>query len=329
MKVLLVFLFLAFLTASGFGRTEVEYETAFEQWVEEHGKVYDEREILYRFKIFKENLDWIEQFNSEGHSFTVGLNKFADLTHSEFLERYAGLNRPLIQVPDFEHDVDYDSPQAAPLAVDWRTKGVVTRVKDQGQCGSCWSFSTTGAVEGAWAMNHTLVPLSEQNLMDCSKNYGNLGCNGGLMTNAFKYIINNKGIDTEASYPYSGYTAYVCKYNSANQGAAISSYRNVMSGSEPALQSAVGYYGPVSVAVDASQPSFQFYRGGYYYESKCSSTGLNHGMLSVGYGTGTSGDYWIVKNSWGTGWGDQGYVYMARNKNNNCGVASMASYPIV
>jgi len=279
--------------------------------------------------VFKQNVDFVDQFNSEAHTYTVGLNRFADLTNSEFLERYTGFNRPLIHVIDAEHQYEYDSTQALPVSVDWRTKGVVTAIKDQGQCGSCWSFSATGSTEGAWALNYSLVSLSEQNLMDCSRSYGNLGCNGGLMDYAFKYIIDNKGIDTEASYPYEESTSYNCRYKAANKGASITSYKDVTKGSESALQNSVAYHGPVSVAIDASNRSFQMYSGGVYYEPKCSSTNLDHGVLAVGYGTGSSGDYWIVKNSWGTSWGDSGYIYMARNKNNNCGIATQASFPIV
>jgi len=330
MKVALAFLLVIFLTAQVFATSQEEYESAFEEWVEEHRKVYDENEVLYRFRVFQKNYDFVEKFNSEGHGFTVGLNQFADLSSSEFAEKYTGLHRPLIQVTtDPEHIFQYESSQALPTTVDWRLKGIVTPVKNQGQCGSCWSFSATGSVEGAWAMNHTLVSLSEQNLMDCSRSYGNLGCNGGFMDNAFKYIINNRGIDTGASYPYVGYTTFNCKYTLASKGASIRSYKGITSGSESALQNAAALNGPVSVAIDASQPSFQLYTSGVYYEPRCSSMSLNHGVLTVGYGTGLSGDYWIVKNSWGTGWGDRGYINMARNKNNNCGIATAASFPVV
>jgi len=328
MKLIIAFV-VCLLAMTVAAKSEEQHEAAFEEWVQEHGKVYDEHEVLYRLRIFKQNSEFVEKFNSEEHSFTVGLNKFADLTNTEFLERYTGLHRPLIHVSDVEHEFDFDSSQALPTSVDWRTKGAVTGVKDQGQCGSCWSFSTTGSVEGAWALNYSLVSLSEQNLMDCSRSYGNLGCNGGLMDSAFKYIIANQGIDTEASYPYEEATSYNCRYKAANKGASITSYKDVTSGSESALQNAVAYRGPVSVAIDASKMSFQLYSGGVYYESRCSSTQLDHGVLAVGYGTGTSGDYWIVKNSWGTSWGDSGYIYMSRNKNNNCGIATQASFPIV
>jgi len=218
-----------------------------------------------------------------------------------------------------------------PLAdvVDWRTKGAVTPIKDQGQCGSCWAFSTTGSTEAAhFLATGELVSLSEQNLMDCSTSYGNQGCNGGLMNNAFKYIIANKGIDTEASYPYTAKDG-TCHFTAANVGATVAGYKNVVAGSESSLQASVAIE-PVSVAIDASHNSFQLYKSGVYYESKCSSSNLDHGVLAVGYGTtddSAKTDYWIVKNSWGTSWGTAGYIQMTRNNKNNCGIATSSSYP--
>lgn len=332
--VLLILIVLCSLGTQVLSKSQHEHASAFENWVREHGKVYDQEEVLYRFRVFKQNSDWIEEFNSEGHSFVVGLNRFADLTNTEFLERHTGFRSALVpnEEEGAEHLEEFSESEVmgAPSSVDWRTKGIVSRVKDQGSCGSCWAFSTTGAVEGAWALsNSTLVPLSEQNLMDCSLSYGNYGCNGGLMENSFKYIIENKGIDTESSYPYQKTTSYNCKYSSVNKGASIRNYRTVTPGSETNLRSAVANRGPVSVAIDASRYSFQFYSSGLYYDKKCSSSQLNHAVLAVGYGTGTDGAFWIVKNSWGLSWGDQGYVLMARNKNNNCGIATQASYPVV
>eukprot|EP01099_Mayorella_cantabrigiensis_P001005 TRINITY_DN141_c0_g1_i5.p1 TRINITY_DN141_c0_g1~~TRINITY_DN141_c0_g1_i5.p1 ORF type:complete len:337 (-),score=77.85 TRINITY_DN141_c0_g1_i5:148-1158(-) len=309
--------------------SEQEYADAFEQWVETHNKRYDSEELLYRFRVFSQNMDFVARFNTEEHTYEVGLNRFADLTNTEFMERYAGLHAPLVHTIDSEHLYVPEQTQALPASLDWRSKGVVTAVKDQGACGSCWSFSTTGSVEGAWALNYSLVSLSEQNLMDCSWSYGNRACNGGWMDNAFKYIIANGGIDTEASYPYKAVSSYTCLYNSAYRGAKITSYKDVTSGSEPALQNAVVYRGPVSVAIDASHSSFQLYKSGVYYEPACSSTQLDHGVLVVGYGSSSGSDYWIVKNSWGTSWGQAGYIWMARNKNNNCGIATAASFPIV
>ncbi|OXK63657.1 C1 family peptidase, partial [Escherichia coli] len=187
----------------------------------------------------------------------------------------------------------------------------------------------TGSTEAAHFLStKNLVSLSEQNLMDCSRTEGNNGCNGGLMDDAFKYIISNKGIDTEESYPYQASTTYDCRYKAANSGATIASYKDVTSGSETALATAANDR-PVSVAIDASHNSFQLYTSGVYYEPECSSSQLDHGVLVVGYGTDGSSDYWIVKNSWGTSWGQAGYIWMSRNRNNNCGIATMASYPTV
>ena len=151
------------------------------------------------------------------------------------------------------------------------------------------------------------------------------------MDSAFNYIIANNGVDTEASYPYETSCSYNCRYNANNKGATISSYYDVKSGSESGLQDAVGNVGPVSVAIDASKASFQLYKSGVYYEPSCSSTSLDHGVLAVGYGYSSSDgmNYWIVKNSWGTGWGQAGYIWMAKDMNNNCGIATAASYPIV
>jgi cathepsin L len=303
----------------------------FKSWMRQHGKQYDSfEESMTRFDIFKQNLEFIEKHNSENHGFQVALNKYADLTNDEFRSLMNGLKVskiPEVNAEDFSVPVD-----SLPSSVNWVTKGAVTPVKNQGQCGCCWSFSATGSMEGAYAIaTGNLVSLSEQNLVDCSSSYGNQGCNGGVMDYAFEYVIANKGIDTESSYPYLGYQENTCKFNRNNVGATISSYTDVTSGSEPALQTAVANVGPVSIGIDASGSAFQFYSGGVYYNPDCSSTNLDHGVLAVGYGVDSSSgaDYWLVKNSWGTDWGINGYIMMARNRNNNCGVATMASYPVV
>jgi len=302
---------------------EAELRTQFVVWMQRHGKEYESEEFRLRYQIWKNNYKFVQEFNKKGLGFEVGMNKFADLSLEEFNSHYKGLILPEVPQPSNE-EVDTST---LPASIDWRTKGVVTGVKNQGQCGSCWSFSTTGSLEGAHAINTgKLVSLSEQNLVDCSQAEGNMGCNGGLMDYAFKYVIANGGIDTEASYPYTAMDG-TCHYSSSNCGSTLGSYTDVPSGSESALQQASATIGPVSVGIDASHSSFQLYSSGVYYEPACSSTSLDHGVLVVGYGTSGGQDYWIVKNSWGADWGLNGYIWMSRNRNNNCGIATSATYP--
>merc|ERR1719312_455585 len=214
-----------------------------------------------------------------------------------------------------------------PVSKDWRTEGAVTPVKNQGQCGSCYAFGTTGALEGACAIQHgKLVSLSEQQIMDCSWNYGNNGCNGGLFDRAFYYIMQNGGIDTEASYPYTEKESYRCKFNAKTVGATVSNFYYVNQGDEDALTTVIAAKGPVAIAINAGMRDFQFYQSGVYDNPSCTAA-LNHAVLAVGYGTEGGKDYFLVKNSWGTGWGDAGYIKMRRNRNNQCGIATFPSFP--
>jgi cathepsin L len=294
--------------------------------MQKHNKDYNgcEMEYAYRLGVYRQNIQFIEEHNRLNKGFVVAINKFADLTNTEFAALYNGYRmsdrvptnvfkaNPLVEVAD---------------QVDWRTKGAVTGVKDQGQCGSCWAFSTTGSVEGAYFLfggKSSLISSSEQELVDCSGSFGNDGCDGGLMDNAFQYIMSKNGINRESTYPYTAQDGS-CNSKPTNIGASIKNFVDVQSQDEASLVSAINKQ-PVSVAIDASQSSFQFYSSGVYYEPSCSSTQLDHGVLAVGYGTQGS-DYYIVKNSWGSSWGQNGYILMSRNKDNNCGIATAASYP--
>jgi len=322
--ILLVALFVAIAAASF---TEEQYQDAFTQWMTDFGRVYASHEFFHRYNAFKTNMDYVEKWNNQNTGTTLGLNNLADITNEEYRKIYLGTFTDTSG--QYNHaDIEVTGPLAD--TVDWRTKGAVTGVKDQGQCGSCWSFSSTGAIEGIYFLKKgKLTSDSEQNLMDCSTSYGNQGCNGGLMTSAFKYVAANGGVDTEASYPYTAKQG-TCHYSSANIGGSISNYKTVASGSETALVTAINSQ-PVSVAIDASHNSFQLYKSGIYYEPACSSSRLDHGVLAVGYGStgATNGDYYIVKNSWGVSWGTAGYIQMARNRQNNCGIATQAAYPTI
>ncbi|KAK5606684.1 hypothetical protein CRENBAI_016948 [Crenichthys baileyi] len=265
-------------------------------------------------------------------SYRLGMTYFADMENEEYKRVISqGCLRSFNASLPRRGSAFLRLPEGTdlPSTVDWRDKGYVTDVKDQKDCGSCWAFSATGSLEGQnFRKTGKLVSLSEQQLVDCSGDYGNMGCMGGLMDYAFKYLQANGGIDTEDSYPYEAEDGQ-CRYNPDAIGATCTGYVDVKKGDEDALKEAVATIGPVSVGIDASQSSFQLYESGVYDEPDCSSLELDHGVLAVGYGTDNGRDFWLVKNSWGVGWGDNGYIMMTRNKDNQCGIATAASYPLV
>jgi cathepsin L len=258
------------------------------------------------------------------------MNKYGDMTNREFVEVMNGLQMAekdsKLVGNTFMTPLNFEVPKS----VDWRKKGYVTPVKDQGQCGSCWAFSATGSLEGqTFRKTGKLLSLSEQNLVDCSQAEGNQGCEGGLMDQAFQYVVDAKGIESEKAYPYTAEDD-TCVYSVKKAVAHDTGFVSIPGGSETDLIAAIATVGPISVAIDASNPSFQLYQSGVYNEPDCSTTELDHGVLAVGYGTDpTGGDYYIVKNSWAASWGNMGYIWMSRNKDNQCGIATNASYPIV
>lgn len=326
----------------------------FKNWVETHRiEARDDNHLAHIFDNWLSNDKFIEETNSRNLTYTLGHNAYSGMNSEEFAE-FMGFraNQDLLaknkgtgflrgSVPTVEQYEVLDV-SALPTEVDWRTKGVVTNVKDQGNCGSCWSFSTTGALEGIYAIKYgNLVSYSEQQLVDCDNGLTkNHGCNGGLMDSAFSWISQNGGLCTEQDYPYvSGTTqkAGTCQTScKLVSGSKISKYTDVTPNSDNAMMTALAQQ-PISVAVDVTT-EFQLYKSGIFTSSKC-GTDLNHGVLLVGYSSQSGQEYYILKNSWGTdGWGINGYMYLGKGNDpatgkpyNNgagqCGVLLEASYP--
>nr|CAB3449970.1 unnamed protein product [Digitaria exilis] len=298
----------------------------YESWMAEHGRTYkDEAEKARRFQVFKENAEFIDRSNAvAGRKYHLATNEFTDMTHDEFMAKYTGF-KPLPsgakKVPGFKYE-NFTLSSDDQQEVDWRQSGAVTGVKNQGGCGCCWAFSAVGAVEGINAITTgQLVSLSEQQLLDCDTN-GNNGCNGGNMDRAFNYIINDAGgLATEDSYPYTG-TQGTCQL-SGQPAVTINGYQGVPNGDEDALAAAVANQ-PVSVGVDGS--TFQSYGGGVFPGEGC-GTDITHAVTAVGYGVDQDGtQYWLLKNSWGTTWGEAGYMRLERGTG-ACGIAQDAWYP--
>jgi len=268
-----------------------------------------------------------QQFKKGLVTYSLAMNKFGDMLSHEFASTMNGLKVPNNKT---RRGITYVEPANVniPDSFDWRDEGAVTEVKDQGQCGSCWAFSTTGAIEGAhFIATGDLVSLSEQQLLDCAGDFEEHGCKGGNVGRAFEYVEEIGGIDTENSYPYHA-KEESCKFDESNIGAKVLDFVDIPSGDEDALQSAIATQGPVSVGIQANLTDFQHYKNGVYNNPQCTQDGIHHGVLVVGYGVDNGQEYWLVKNSWGKGWGDDGYVKIARNQGNMCGIASHARYPI-
>merc|ERR1719204_1939935 len=302
---------------------------------ERHHMYWTKADHDSRFEIFKDNMEKIKEHSKGGHSWTMGITQFSDMTTKEFKE-YISCGSLKHKSSKMMFDAPVNWNKTAKTSVDWVAKGAVTPVKNQGGCGSCWAFSTTGAIEGRYFIaKGTLNSLSEQDLVDCSKE--NSGCNGGLMDYAFEFAEGNGGLCSESDYPYLGYRQWRCKDSQCAKEDAITGYSDVRA-TTAALEAACDQ-GPVSIAIEADQSSFQQYSGGVL-TAACGNS-LDHGVLLVGYGTDGGNDYWKVKNSWGETWGEEGYIRLCRNCNMNCrgiftkkcsgqcGLMQQPSYPVV
>lgn len=298
----------------------------FKSFMTEFKKDYETaNEFLQRFAIFKDNFKYVKEHSS--NTLKLELNKYADMTCIEF-----GIHKKQGCILEaFEHEANKCVPFVAenltlvPNDIDWRKKGAVTPVKDQQRCGSCWSFSATGSMEAAYFLKKgKLLSFSEQELVDCSNSFGNMGCNGGLMDNAFEYALEN-GMCSETEEPY---MARDEKCVACQKQAEFTECLDVAPDNEAELMKAVSQQ-PVSVAIEADHQVFQFYKSGIINDESC-GTALDHGVLVVGYGEDNGQKYWLVKNSWGVEWGEEGYVRISRDDSKEgpgiCGIASQPSF---
>lgn len=299
--------------------TKDPIEDAWISWKQTHGRLYaSQTEESHRKSVFTTNYNHIQTTNANPKfTFTLGLNQFSDLSSKEFVKQYTGLRG----VSEQKNVVQLDE-SVSQSSRDWNYEGAVTGPKNQGQCGSCWSFSSSGAVEGLYKIKTgSLISLSEQQQIDCDTR--DKGCDGGLMDYAFRYIA-LYGIQTEADYPYEERVG-PCRYNSAKIVTKLRGYGDVAVDSPSQLVAALSAQ-PVSVAIAAGL--LQSYRGGIFNDWTCGEQ-LDHGVLATGYGTESGVNYWIVKNSWGATWGEAGFFRMERNAYGVgiCGITRSASYP--
>ncbi|XP_050871684.1 ervatamin-B isoform X2 [Lathyrus oleraceus] len=311
------------------GRSNKEVMTMYEKWLVKHQKVYNGLgEKNQRFQIFKDNLKFIDEHNAQNHSYRVGLNEFADITNKEYRDMYLSRrinNNMKNKITSERYAYKAGDNNRLPVSVDWR--GALGTIKNQGSCGACWAFSTVAAVE---AINKIVtgrfVNLSVQELVDCDRKK-NLGCNGGLEGNAYEFMVENGGLDTETDYPYLGRGSTCNQVKKNTKVVSINGYKYVQRNNESALMEAVANQ-PVSVGIEAYGIDFQLYESGVF-NGRC-GTWLDHSVVVVGYGSENGLDYWLVRNSWGTKWGEAGYFKMERNVKDPvgmCGIAMDATYP--
>ena len=319
----MIILFLNF--ASSAITLDLNDERMFVNWMRTYNIYYTSSEYHFRLGIFLTNLRYIQMFNRQkGITFRLGINRFSCYTQSEY-KSLLGVNVPSNLRKQLNNKGKESKRNSEiPDSVDWRKSDVVTAVKDQANCGSCWAFSTIATSESAYAITtKTLISFSEQNLIDCCNDCS--GCNGGWPQLALDFILKSqKGqFNTENDYPYKAVKGY-CNYDSTKSVGQITEYISVTEANENDLKEKVAQYGVASVCISAGNSPFMSYSGGILDDLDCNEYAINHAVAVVGYGTENGTDYWIIKNSWGSDWGEEGYVRLIRNKRNQCGIASQA-----
>ena len=322
-----------FLLSVVYSKPTNYYEQLFLQFLEKYDKNYNNHDEKYTesFNIFKDNYKFIAKHNKEYelgvHSYYLGMGPFTDMDHENFVNEYLGyIKTPTLSKCSLLQDINITSPDS----IDWRNYNAVTPVKDQGHCGSCWSFSATGAMEGFTAIksktcSNEPISLSEQQLIDCSQDYNNRGCNGGLMTYAFQYIKNNGGLCSEKDYSYLAMDNSKCKICNIVPNTNINDCVIISEMNESAIIKVLSQQ-PISIAIQVNR-EFQHYQGGIFNDSSCYNGILNHGVLVIGYDQHS----FTIKNSWSDSWGEEGYIRFARSGDNVpgiCGVNMAASFPV-
>lgn len=305
------------------------HEVKYMQYVATYNKVYDSvDEYNMRQALFKKSLERVGIKNVRNDTLMhSGITKFSDWTEEEF-QAIMGLKNA--GKPEIKGRFMKFTNRDVADSIDWRKTGNVSDVKDQGSCGSCWAFSSTGALESAWSIQKgEMILLSEQQLVDCTNvKWGNLGCNGGWYYNSYDYLANGNTLETEDDYPYTAVTGKTCNDTKKGKVSDIN-YAVVDPGLE--LIKAALNVGPVNVAVAAGNNVFMDYTGGIITEADGCPTDIDHAILAVGYGTENGVEYYIVKNSWGTDWGEEGYVRIQAidGRTGVCGINGNVAYPVL